>query len=313
MSAGVELESVPCDLCGRSEGTVLFVGRDYRFGRTEQYTFVRCESCGLIRLNPRPSMSALQELYELEYPIEMETSPERGIRKSELLRSLWHRLTGNYTDRVITRVRGRVLDVGCGYGKYLLPLKKKGCEVYGVEVNPKCVDFCRKAGLTVFRGTLEEANFPDAFVDFVILSQVLEHVPSPKRTLKEIHRVLKPSGRVLIYCPNGKGYLRDLFGMYWHGWHIPFHLYVFTAPTLTQLANEAGFAVARIRTVTPVDFLTTSLKSYFYGRKAGVRAVERGKAFDSLVFRALVSPLLRLADFLWKERGDCLDAELVKS
>jgi SAM-dependent methyltransferase len=229
------------------------------------------------------------------------------------LRELWHRIAGNYTDRLIARATGSVLDVGCGYGKFLLPLKQRGCEVHGVEVNPRCVDFCRAAGIKVFCGTLEHANLPDSFVDSVILSQVLEHVRSPIQTLREIHRVLKPRGRVFVLCPNGDGYLRDLFGRYWHGWHIPFHLYVFTAQTLTRIAEEAGFAVARTETVTPDDFLTTSLKSYFVRDSNGGRSLDRARIFNTLLFRALASPWLRFADLLLPRKGDCLDVELVKT
>ena len=272
---------------------------------------VRCTSCGLIRLNPRPTREALDSLYEREYPAPAPDPPNQ--RRWETLRRLWHGVMGNYSDRVIARAYGRVLDVGCGYGKFLLPLKEKGCEVYGLEVNPRCVAFCRDAGLTVSSGSLEEANLSDASLDCVILSQVLEHVGSPSQTLKEIHRVLKPGGRVFVFCPNGAGYLRDLFGKNWHGWHIPFHLYVFTGRTLARLAEEARFRVARIRTVTPDDFFTTSLKSYLFGGTVGVRAVARGRVLDSAFFRAVACPWLRVADLVLPGKGDCLDVELVKA
>ncbi len=310
MTTSVELETVPCDLCGEREATSVLLGSDRRFGRPERYSVVQCRSCGLVRLNPRPTRNALAELYEREYPVLL---PDAPGQRGERLRRLWHRLMGNYHDRVTAKAYGRVLDVGCGYGKFLFPLKEKGCEVYGLEVNPKCVEFCRSAGLSVSSGTIEEAPVADASLDCVILSQVLEHVGSPTRTLKAIHRILKPGGRVFVFCPNGEGYLRDLFGRNWHGWHIPFHLYVFTRQTVARVAEEAGFSVARCRTVTPDDFFTTSLKSWLFGGTVGVRAETRGKVFDSAIFRALACPWLRLADSVLRGRGDCLDVELVKA
>ena len=306
MTSAVDLETVPCDLCGGREATTLLVGRDRRFGDPHQYPVVQCMSCGLIRLNPRPTRTALDELYERDYPVLLPDDAPGGDQRWASLRRLWHRLMGNYHDRVIAKAHGRVLDVGCGYGKFLLPLKEKGCEVYGLEVNPKCVEFCRAAGLSVSSGTIEEAHVADASLDCVILSQVLEHVGSPTQTLKEIHRLLKPGGRVFVFCPNGDGYLRDLFGKNWHGWHIPFHLYVFTRRTVAQVADEAGLSVARCRTVTPDDFFTTSLKSWLFGDT-------RGRVFDSAIFRALVCPWLRLADAVLRGKGDCLDVELVKA
>jgi len=304
-TTGVDLETVPCDLCGEPEGAIVLLGRDRRFGNPEQYSVVQCQSCGLVRLNPRPTRHALDELYERDYPVLL-PDPPGGGQRWDSLRRLWHRLMGNYHDRVIAKAYGRVLDVGCGYGKFLLPLKDKGCEVYGLEVNPKCVAFCRAAGLSVSSGTIEEANVAAASLDCVILSQVLEHVGSPTQTLKEVQRILKPGGRVFVFCPNGDGYLRDLFGANWHGWHIPFHLFVFTRQTVAQVAEEAGLRVARCRTVTPDDFFTTSLKSWLVGDT-------RGRVFDSAIFRALVCPWLRLADAVLRGKGDCLDVELVKA
>ncbi len=308
----VALERVACDLCGSSDHAPLFVGADYRFGRKGQYAVVQCNSCGLVFLNPRPTQETLVRLYEADYPDEGGDHPAAGWRSWETLRRFWHQLSGYSGDRLIARVKGRVVDVGCGYGKLMLPLRQKGCEVYGTEVNANCVAFCRATGLNVVEGTLEDARLPTDFADSVILSQVLEHVPSPKRTLQEIHRILRPNGTAYVFCPNGEGYLRDVFGRFWHGWHIPFHLYVLTAETITRLADHAGLRVAVARTVTPTDFLTTSLKSSVYGARDGVRPSERGKMIDSLAFRAMVSPPLRLLDVLLKRRGDCLEVELVK-
>ena len=315
MTATISLETAPCDLCGEREAITLFHGRDYRFGRPEEYPVVQCRSCGLVRIDPRPTQDALNDLYETEYPVEEVDAPEPGTPRWQRLRELWHRIAGNYAERLIARAsKGEsVLDVGCAYGKFLLPLKRKGLKVYGVEVNPRGVAYCRAAGINVFCGTLEDAQIPDALVDTVILSQVLEHVRSPIQTLKEIHRVLKPGGRVFVLCPNGDGYLRTLFGRYWHGWHIPFHLYVFTPQTLTRVAEAAGFAVARIETVTPDDFLSTSMKSYVVREAHGGRSLDRAQVFNTLLFRALAAPLLRLADLLLPGKGDCLDVELVKT
>ena len=312
MTTAVELETVPCDLCGEADAQTLFLGRDYRFGRTQQYPVVQCNSCGLVRLNPRPTQQALVRLYDEDYPVEDGLADAEGTRLGGLLRAIWHRVSGYSGERLIARAYGRVVDVGCGYGKLLFPLERKGCEVYGVEVNHRCVEACRAAGLSVTPGTLEEAALPTGLADCVILSQVLEHLASPRRTLREIYHILKPGGRVFVFCPNGDGYLRDVFGKYWHGWHVPFHLFVFTAGTITRLADETGFRVDRTRTVTPDDFLSTSLQSRFFGEPAGVRASERDKVFKTLLFRALTAPALRLLDVVLKAKGDCLEVELVK-
>jgi len=82
---------------------------------------------------------------------------------------------------------------------------------------------------------------------------------------------------------------------------------------VARVAEEAGFSVARCRTVTPDDFFTTSLKSWLFGGTVGLRAETQGRVFDSPIFRALACPWLRLADSVLRGKGDCLDIELVKA
>jgi SAM-dependent methyltransferase len=228
------------------------------------------------------------------------------------LRRFWHRLTGLYIDEVVTRAEGRVLDLGCGDGELLLRLRAQGLDAAGVESNPRYSPMHERRALSVFCGSLEDAAFPSSTFDTVILSQVVEHLPDPGRTLVEIRRILAPGGRVLIYCPNARGYLRRWFGKYWHGWHIPFHFYVFSADTIARLAAQAGFQVRRIDGVTPNDFFVASLKSLLYGRREGARAPDRGRFLDTKPFRLIVAPLFRVLDLLQRGREDCLKVELVR-
>jgi len=141
--------------------------------------------------------------------------------------------------------KGKILDIGCSYGVLLQILREKGGDVYGVETNLRFVKICREKGLNVIYGTLKDAKYPNSFFDIIILSQVIEHVPSPTEILKEVWRILRPGGRVFIYCPNADSYLRKIFGKYWHGWHIPFHFYAFTEVNLPPLSrqNFSGYLV----------------------------------------------------------------------
>ena len=145
------------------------------------------------------------------------------------------------------------------------------------------------------------------------MSQVVEHLPSPKGTLKEVNRVVKREAKVYIYCPNVESYLSRLFGKYWHGWHIPFHFYSFTKKTILELANDAGFKVTKIDTITPPHFFITSLKSFLFGDSDNILApIKRGKALDNPFVKVSLLPVFRILDFILKDKGDCLRIELVK-
>lgn len=316
------LEYVNCDLCRKNKYTNLFKARDYRFGRKEEYSVVKCNNCGLIYINPRPTAESMLRFYEEDYtPVDnLQILPKLETKRWKTsLRKFWHRINGQYIDEIVSKAEGKVLDVGCGNGHLLLPLKHKGCEVYGVETNPKSVNVCNELGLKVFYGTLEKAEFPDEFFDMVVMSQVLEHLPSPKASLRETFRILKPEGKVFIYCPNAGSYLRKIFGKYWHGWHIPFHLFAFTQQTIKKLAESAGFKIENVFTVTPDNFFMVSLKSYLYGLnrterdcRPDYRPIDKGNFFNSLVFRVFISAGLRILDFITPNKGDCLKVKLVK-
>lgn len=190
-------------------------------------------------------------------------------------------------------MKGIFLDIGCAKGDTLEAARDMGADVYGIDLNPKSVEICKAKGLNVYCGTLEDAVYPNNCFDTIWMSQVIEHLPPPATSLSKIRRILKLEGRLYIFCPNSGSYLSKLIGKYWHGWDIPFHFYAFTEKTIQRLAEETVFTVERISTVTPDHFFAVSLKSYLRGDKDGSkRPVERGRLFDSLIFRAAISPYL---------------------
>jgi len=308
-------ESVACDLCGSVDASHLFLGRDYRFARKEEYRFVQCHGCGLTYLSPRPTQEAMMRLYEEDY---LGGEPEVTWEAASVpawkaaLKTIWHKVDGQLHEEVLQKVHGRVLDIGCGAGNLMDLLKRSGCDVYGIEPNPNSVMICNGRGVKKISSSLEAADFPNGLFDYVVMSHVIEHLPSPKRTLTEVRRILRPRGQVLIFCPNADSYLRRLFGKYWHGWHIPFHFHVFSRHTLARLAEEAGFIVASVRAVTPGSCFWTSSKSYLYGDSECGRPIDRGPWLDKLIFRVPVALVLRLLDGVFGLHADCLDAELTK-
>lgn len=111
---------------------------------------------------------------------------------------------------------GRVLDVGCGSGGQLLDLAKRGYMVFGFDFSPQAIEVAQKRfSEAKFRGDFKVASmqekFPyrDNFFDVVISLRTINHgtLPQIKKTIKEIKRVLKPSGIVFIsslYVPGRK-------------------------------------------------------------------------------------------------------------
>ena len=107
--------------------------------------------------------------------------------------------------RLNLHLKGRVLDVGCGIGDMLSYRKN----TVGLDVNPLNVDFCQKRQLEAYVMKPDVIPFKDETFDSVLLDNVLEHIEKPSLLFKEIRRVLKPDGILLIGVPGIRGYESD--------------------------------------------------------------------------------------------------------
>lgn len=145
--------------------------------------------------------------------------------------------------------KGRLLDVGCGNGRFLAQMRELGWEVMGVEPDPEAVRIAREQfGLEIFQGTLEEARFPDDNFDAITLNHVIEHVTDPISLLTECRRILKPVGKLVVVTPNIRSLGARLFGKAWLHWDPPRHLFLFSPKSLRICAEQAGLKVQSIRT-----------------------------------------------------------------
>jgi 2-polyprenyl-3-methyl-5-hydroxy-6-metoxy-1,4-benzoquinol methylase len=145
--------------------------------------------------------------------------------------------------------KGRLLDVGCGNGRFLAIMRDAGWEVLGVDVDPLSAKIAKEQfGVPVIVGTLAEAGLPDESFDAVTLNHVIEHVYDPIALLRECHRVLKPQGRVVVVTPNVESMGHQVFRGYWRGLEPPRHLYLFALRTLRICAAKSGLHIKALRT-----------------------------------------------------------------
>lgn len=150
-------------------------------------------------------------------------------------------------------VRGRLLDVGCGDGAFLMQAQRRGWEVAGTEISPwAAAHAAATLGCKVFCGELRDAAYPEAHFDAVTLWHVLEHVTAPRSLLEEVRRVLAPNGVLLLAVPNRNdrvmqaAYLlakRRRPRLFSRHDREP-HLFHFSASSLRGLLAATGFAVS---------------------------------------------------------------------
>lgn len=115
-------------------------------------------------------------------------------------------------------LRGRrVLDCGCGAGDYVFALQALGADAWGIEyAREKLAKAPAPVVGRVSVGDLHDIALRDGSVDVALLNEVLEHVPDDGRALREVRRVLKPGGTLLIFSPNRR-YPFETHGAYFKG------------------------------------------------------------------------------------------------
>jgi len=114
------------------------------------------------------------------------------------------------------RIRGRVLENGCGVGMYVEKLTGLGSRVIGLEFDfERAVEaHIRSEGIINAAG--ESIPLPSSTFDLILSHEVLEHVQDDRAAICEMVRTLKPGGRATIFCPN-RGYPFETHGIYWKG------------------------------------------------------------------------------------------------
>ena len=99
---------------------------------------------------------------------------------------------------------GRLLDVGCGVGTISLELQKKGFKVYGIDLSSVAIEKAKEKDINAVQCDVDKDGIPfnDNYFDVVWAGDVVEHVFDPIFLLKEMSRVLKPTGKALLTTPN---------------------------------------------------------------------------------------------------------------
>jgi SAM-dependent methyltransferase len=105
-----------------------------------------------------------------------------------------------------TRLNDCVLDAGCGRGLYTRVLARRAKRVIAFDYSPAHVQalsrrLADKPHVSLFVGSADAVPLPAAQFDLVTHCEVLEHIPDDRKVLSEIHRVLKPGGRLILSVP----------------------------------------------------------------------------------------------------------------
>ncbi len=142
----------------------------------------------------------------------------------------------------------RILDVGCGTGLNASFLSKSGHTVTGVDISGVAVEQFRKNGFEGFVCDIETQSLPapDGSYDLIYASEVIEHCADTSSFLRELFRLLKPGGTLLISTPNSAFWPFRIFGAFGRTpteYQHPGHVRFFSKRSFTKSIASAGFTV----------------------------------------------------------------------
>lgn len=174
------------------------------------------------------------------------------------------------------RIKGQILENGCGVGMYVEKLSPLGGQVFGLEFDFERTLEAGRRNPNILNAAGEALPYPAAVFDLILSHEVLEHVADDRRAVQEMVRVLRPGGRAVIFVPH-IGYPFETHGIYWRGeYHFGNKLFVNYLPRF--LRNKLA---PHVRIYSRRD-----LQKLFEGLP--VKFIERRVifgAYDNLIYR----------------------------
>lgn len=233
------MTDVSCNLCKKNEYTILFGP-----GIAQISQIVKCNHCGLMYANPRALAVDQDRVKKYDPTWTLQHSEQRFDKESLQVRD--YQKTRGFLRKLFPN-RGKLIEIGSGFGHLLNFFKQDGWDVMGIEpLRGGCQFSESEFGIKAIPKTIEEAALDENSVDVVIMMHVIEHVPDPLGTFKEVYRILKPGGYFILETPRYDTLMFRLLGKRERSLSCDGHIYFFTTDTFKKMATKAEFQVQKV-------------------------------------------------------------------
>jgi SAM-dependent methyltransferase len=247
-----------CKICRSDDYSLIGKPRIYKsFPRAaaHNYSIAQCRRCDFYFIDPAIDLS--QEEWETLYTANyfgqgQPTEWQLRLRQREFRERMAY-ICGH-----LEHGKGRFLDIGCGQGHMLSEAGLNGFEPYGVDIANNLAPGLH-GKYEFINGNILDAKFPDGFFSAVYMDSVLEHVPDPYETMKELKRILQPGGVIMVIVPNEDSMMNSFikwcyyltFNRKKYGkikpFINPYHIHGFNRRSLKHLFNDLSLKTLFIK------------------------------------------------------------------
>ena len=209
----------------------------------ENFDLYRDATLDLLITYPQPKDQELSKYYESDDYI----SHTDG--KRSLFEKAYHFVKGIALKNKLQLIndlqknKGKLLDIGAGTGEFLIVAKENGWQTTGIEPSEKARTIALKKGVFLADNltVLENHSF-----DVITMWHVLEHVPNLDNQIKELKRLLKPTGTILIAVPNFNSYDAKHYGHFWAAYDVPRHFWHFSKTAIKGLFAKEELLLEKV-------------------------------------------------------------------
>ena len=243
--------------------------KDYSVSK-ETFDLYYDETLDMLITHPQPSLENLGKYYESEDYI------SHTDNKRSLFEKLYHFIKSIALKNKLNLInslqpnKGRLLDIGAGTGEFLSVAKNDGWQTIGVEPSDRAKSIAKSKGVSFVEetGELENHSF-----DVISMWHVLEHVPDLDKQIKELKRLLKPTGTLIIAVPNFKSFDANHYGKFWAAFDVPIHFWHFSKTAIQLLFEKEEMKLEKILPMKFDSFYVSLLsEKYESGKMNFVKA-----------------------------------------
>jgi len=254
--------------------------KDYSVSK-EIFDLYHDETLDMLITSPQPSLENLGKYYESEDYISHTDS------KRSLFEKLYHFIKSIALKNKLNLInslqpnKGKILDIGAGTGDFLSVAKNNGWQTIGVEPSDRAKSIAINKGVSFVSVTSELENHS---FDVISMWHVLEHVPDLDKQIKELKRLLKPTGSLIIAVPNFKSFDAKHYGKFWAAYDVPIHFWHFSKTAIKLLFKKEEMKLEKVLPMKFDSFYVSLLsekyksgkmnfiKAFFIGLQSNIKA-----------------------------------------